>query len=44
LASSGDNGPEEAQRAADLLLAVYDELRQLAAALVRLFAGPSRSL
>jgi RNA polymerase sigma factor (TIGR02999 family) len=34
LASSDEKGPQEAQRAADLLSAVYDELRQLAAALV----------
>jgi RNA polymerase sigma factor (TIGR02999 family) len=35
LDTSGANSPEEAQRAADLLPAVYDELRQVAAALLQ---------
>jgi RNA polymerase sigma factor (TIGR02999 family) len=35
MASSNEKRPEEAQRAADLLPAVYDELRQLAAALTQ---------
>ncbi len=35
MATSDEKGPEEAQRAAELLPAVYDELRQLAAALTK---------
>src|SRR5262249_22816696 len=35
MASSDEKGPEEAQRAADLLPVVYEELRQLAAALTQ---------